>query len=75
MNQAISTSEKYMDQSPEMRMVIVATPRRAQNTKMDLPAGVLGVISPEKMMLVLNQVLAEPGGAITVTNSGESNIT
>jgi len=30
----------------DIRMVIVPTPRRAQATKMDRPAGVLGAKSP-----------------------------
>lgn len=39
-------TERHGAELPAMRMVIVATPRRAQNTKIDNPAGDLGVISP-----------------------------
>lgn len=38
----------YKNDLLDIRIVNVATPRRAQTTKMERPAGVLGERSPEK---------------------------
>ena len=38
----------YKNDLLNIRIVIVATPRRAQTTKMERPAGVLGERSPQK---------------------------
>ena len=55
---------------PDTRIVIVATPRRAQTTKMDRPAGDLGEISP--VSPVSNSIEIIKDGA-TITNGCEAD--
>ena len=60
----------------DIRMVIVPTPRRAQATKMDRPAGVLGAKSPATSTMNFSNEWCEIEEDVsTITNSSEGSKT